>query len=458
MQTGVFGYRSDGFRPNSDLAHRIGSALIQYALTDAVDVQAEIRGDHSNQGEVAQAFRADGPTDQSRLEASQSLLRLGMRAELGSKSLLLATVSSTRRNTSLNTTFPGLQLFERIDSAGMQVDVQHVFRADTWSVVSGANHADISNKRLTVFEFVPPPCLFGDCMSRGNDDLYQTALYGYGIWAPNRNISITTGVSLDRFHEKNYIEKSRFDPKLGLRWKLTPTFTLRAAVFRTMRRGMVANATLEPTQIAGFGQFYDEYNGTVTLNRSIGFDYAFGADSTLLADFTHRKFDSPKVIGEGITTRDGVDETIARLAVSTGVGRNTIVGIESVMDRYTRRDSGDGSWVPTLVNTGAVTPSIRWFHPFGWFSIGSVNVVRQEVRRIQDHPYGPGGVSNFQTVDFSVGWRKPGTASFISVDARNVLDHRFLYLDDSFRASQPRADIVRFSPVRAIWIRAGFEF
>ena len=45
-------------------------------------------------------------------------------------------------------------------------------------------------------------------------------------------------------------------------WNLKPGTTLRAAGFRTLKRTLVTDQTLEPTQVAGFNQFFDDPSAT----------------------------------------------------------------------------------------------------------------------------------------------------------------------------------------------------
>ena len=53
-------------------------------------------------------------------------------------------------------------------------------------------------------------------------------------------------------------------PKLGISWRLLEGTTLRGAVFRTLKRTLLTDQTLEPTQVAGFNQFYDDPDATDT--------------------------------------------------------------------------------------------------------------------------------------------------------------------------------------------------
>ena len=53
-------------------------------------------------------------------------------------------------------------------------------------------------------------------------------------------------------------EKNQFNPKVGMTWSLQSGTTLRGAWFRTLKRTLITDQTLEPTQVAGFNQFFDD--------------------------------------------------------------------------------------------------------------------------------------------------------------------------------------------------------
>jgi len=55
---------------------------------------------------------------------------------------------------------------------------------------------------------------------------------------------------------------SQFNPKLGIVWEAFEGTTLRGAWFRVLKRTLVTDQTVEPTQVAGFNQFFDELNAT----------------------------------------------------------------------------------------------------------------------------------------------------------------------------------------------------
>ena len=54
-----------------------------------------------------------------------------------------------------------------------------------------------------------------------------------------------------------------------------PDTTLRAAAFKVFKRTLITNQTLEPTQVAGFNQFFDDWNETKSWRYGIALDQKF---------------------------------------------------------------------------------------------------------------------------------------------------------------------------------------
>ena len=91
---------------------------------------------------------------------------------------------------------------------------------------------------------------------------------------------MTLGVSGDFFHEEEGIgHRDQANPKGGITWNpsFSPGTTFRAAGFRALKRTLVNQQTLEPTQVAGFNQFYDDPSGTSSWRYGAAIDQKFGS-------------------------------------------------------------------------------------------------------------------------------------------------------------------------------------
>ncbi len=103
-------------------------------------------------------------------------------------------------------------------------------------------------------------------------------LYTYSQWRPTqRDLTLHLGFAAESFYLKNYffthaIERDRISPKLGLVWSPVVGTTLRTAAFSNVRRPLIRSQTIEPTQIAGFNQFFT------------GFEQIFGDQEGIISE------------------------------------------------------------------------------------------------------------------------------------------------------------------------------
>jgi outer membrane receptor protein involved in Fe transport len=85
-------------------------------------------------------------------------------------------------------------------------------------------------------------------------------------------VTWTLGVSVDDYDQEE-LEVSKGNPKLGVQWQVTDDLRLRGAAFRTLSPALVTNQTIEPTQVAGFNQFFDDPKGTESWRYGVGIDW-----------------------------------------------------------------------------------------------------------------------------------------------------------------------------------------
>jgi hypothetical protein len=89
----------------------------------------------------------------------------------------------------------------------------------------------------------------------------------------------------------------KFNPKFGVMWNPFPDTTLRGAVFRVLKRTLINDQTLEPTQVAGFNQFFDDFNGTEAWNYGAAIDQKFSRDIFGGVEFSERDLTARSLTG-----------------------------------------------------------------------------------------------------------------------------------------------------------------
>ena len=87
----------------------------------------------------------------------------------------------------------------------------------------------------------------------------------------------------------------------------TPFTTLRLAGFRVAKRSLLANQTLEPTQVAGFNQLYDDFNGTQSWRYGVGIDHQFTSDISVGLEVSRRELDVPTLTLEEESSRTSTE-------------------------------------------------------------------------------------------------------------------------------------------------------
>ena len=102
-------------------------------------------------------------------------------------------------------------------------------------------------------------------------------MYAYANVKPASNVTVTAGGSFDHLSgDLPGDGDDQFNPKVGITWNPVPSTTVRGAALRTLKRTLVTDQTLEPTQVGGFNQFFDDADLTRAWRYGGGIDQKFG--------------------------------------------------------------------------------------------------------------------------------------------------------------------------------------
>jgi TonB dependent receptor len=245
------------------------------------------------------------------------------------------------------------------------------------------------------------------------------------------------------------------NPKIGLVWSPTRALQVRMATFKTFKRPIAADQTIEPTQVAGFNQFFDDFNSSTTTVYGVGIDAQLLNGLYAGLEYTYRDIQSPSVVffpGRApVRTSDLEEQNIGSYVYWTPFDYMAVqIGYD-----YEYLDGEGLSNGLSQLRTHTVPVSLRFFHPRGLFAGLGVSYVSQDV----DARPGLGlddGSDMFALLDLNLGYRFPRRHGFIAVEVANVLDEEFRYLDNSFRTSEVRSP--RFVPDRQVLARVALTF
>ena len=278
------------------------------------------------------------PANFSRLRADtddSTSMRIGFRHEISPHSDFIVNLIRRERDSKL--------LFKEIaaigrDDEGFNAEAQYLSVlddptalniVDRLTVIGGAGHADVD--RIALFE----PILLGFSPDIKPETLRHTNTYVYSYAEFLNRLELTLGVSYDDFEDKN-IRRHQVNPKLGLTFDLTSKIRLRAAAFRTLNRTILSDQTIEPTQVAGFNQFFDDPEGAKPWRYGVGADlhlfsgwYAGGE-----VTYRHLSIALPDVSADGTWLPKQHRETTCRAYVYGTVGKYFTFGAEYMEERF----------------------------------------------------------------------------------------------------------------------------
>jgi tetratricopeptide (TPR) repeat protein len=474
---GQFHYQSDGFRKNNDQDRNIYDLFVQGALSYRTSVQAEYRDRRTKNGDLVQRFEPDDFSTTSREKIEDQTVRLGLHHLFTPGSEVIASlIYLYNHNHDVNDTVPvAVPALGTLDFAidaehpmnhGLTAEIQHIYRRSTFKLVSGAGYynADAKLKSTADITLTPAPPAppielpFSSSFSGYDENWHHKNAYFYAYIPYHETLTVTAGASYDdlSIDEDADITTTAFippptmttatslnskhgaqklNPKLGLTWSPWKDTTLRAAAFRTVTRSLVSNQTIEPTQVAGFNQFYNDQVGTRADVYGLAADQVITQDLSTGVAYTWRNTSVPYQpgLGENFDQVDW-DEGFGRAYLYWTPTQRVAASAEYQYEDFKRDSTFTGEFQATRVQTQRVPLTASYFHPLGFF--GRLRTTYYDQQGKFANEAGPQANQptedkndQFWLVDASVGYRLPKRYGFISVGVSNLFDENFKFVD-----------------------------
>jgi tetratricopeptide (TPR) repeat protein len=451
-----FGYThfdTNGWRPNADQEDRIANAFVQLELTPQTSVQAEYRYRNRSNGDLQLNFFDENFRRNFRQDSETQSARVGLRHAFSPNSILLGSFIYQHRDSSDIDKDPAPFLssvkLDVPDQDALSWELQHLFRSRYIDTVAGAGYFHVNAKERDTLEFnlpsppfAPPPQVFS---SSQEISVRHTNLYLYTYLKPLRALTVTLGASGDLFETDSSGSESRnqANPKIGIVWNPFPATTVRAAAFRVLKRTLITDQTLEPTQVAGFNQFFDDINSTDAWRYGIALDQKFGSSVFGGVELSRRDLSIP-VRQVTLTTdeviRGDATEYLARTYLFWTPHPWLALSGEYQYERITK--DTPVAFFFRDVRTHRVPLGLRFFHPTGVsFSLKGTYITQEGKFIRQGGTEFEPGSDDFWVVDAAVSYRLPWRHGFITVGATNLLDERFRYQETDLR--NPTVEPVR---------------
>lgn len=444
---GQFHYETDGFRENNDREQDLYNAFAQVSLTYKTSLQAEYRYNRTKNGDLPLRFDPDNYLSTLREDEYMRTTRFGFHHAFSPNSDLLG--SFIYQNADFETGFnfdfllplfplpPGqvnVDIRDVTDEDGYLAEIQHIFRTKSVRLVSGAGYFDADRKtKLIETDNVslpfPPFSDSSTTVTPGESDLDHTNLYLYSLINYPENVTWTLGASADFFDGVD--DKDQFNPKFGVMWNPVPDTLLRGTVFRTLQRSLISSQTLEPTQVAGFNQFFDDGEGTEVWTYGVAWNQTFTPNLQGGVELFRRDLEFPYV-SSGLGERSQVleadwEEKFARAYVYWTPHRWLALAGEYQYEWFERDPEFVGQEELLDVKTHIFSPIIRFFHPSGIYAGIRPSYVDQKGEFGDPEAGTEAGDDQFWVVNATLGYRLPKRYGFLTFEVRNLFDKEFRF-------------------------------
>ena len=433
VSAGQFYYRTDGFRSNNDQEKEIYNVFMQATPYYRTSIQAEVRYNDTDHGDLPNRVDPDNYGRNFRQTELVKTARLGLHHSFAPGSDLIGNFMYGNGKYLTNLSEPdAYTVADDWKDEGWMGELQHIFRADRFRLVTGGGHTDVKKKQFLEFTlFTPesPPMVFP---STSDPDVRHTNFHAYSYTNFPRSMTWTLGASAD-FYKSLDTDREQVNPKIGLTWEIIPSTTVRAAAFRVLNRTLITSQTVEPTQVAGFNQFFDDGNGTDSWRYGIAVDQKFTRSIFGGVELSKRDLRTPygNVTTEGtIWDRVKWKEELARIYLYWAP--HPWVSLTSEYEYERILHALEFPWEEyTKALTHRFPLSVNFFHPTGILAGLKATYVDQEIDPVDIATNLPTPTlsDQFWVFDAYIGYRLPKRLGVITLEGKNIFDKGIKFQD-----------------------------
>jgi hypothetical protein len=219
---------------------------------------------------------------------------------------------------------------------------------------------------------------------------------------------------------------------VGITWNPFVDTTVRGAVLRTLKRTLITDQTLEPTQVAGFNQFFDDFNATQAWRYGLAVDQKVFRNLFAGVEYSTRDLRVPfeTTTNSGDVTEKKADwnEKLLRAYVLATPANWLALTAGYEWERFKRDESFENG--VKEVETHRLPLGINFFHSSGLSASLKATYIHQHgsFERIDTLAFKHGNDS-FWNIDAGINYRLPKRYGFITLGVTNLTDRKFKYFD-----------------------------
>jgi hypothetical protein len=420
-----FHYETDGFRDNADQKIDLYDLFAHWRVTAETSVQMELRRSQQQRGDVVLYPFDDVASPTLRQFEDRDTYRFGLRHDWwpGASTLLSVQRQTVHFGQDFDLDLFGFTFPIKVRDRGrpLLAEAQQLLTGSAGKLLLGGGHyRENGDLDISGFGF--------ERRDRQNNG------YAYGYFAGPADTHWTLGLAVDDV-EADTIEKTRVSPKLGLTWALDGQTTLRAAALRSVKRELIGKGTIEPVQVAGFVQFFDDPIGTRADRYGLGVDRHLGDGIDVGVEATWRELKTPYL--DFLTGRQLSynSQQLHRLYAYWTPAPRWAIRAEYRYQKAVYSDAfpravESSNWAIVKLRTHSLPLGLRYSHPSGWLADVAVTGYRQEgdffittteqPRHAQD---------SFWLSDARLAYRLPQARGLLSLGMLNLLDTKVRFQD-----------------------------
>ena len=416
FSAGQFYYATDGIRPNDQLRRDTEDGLVQVALSDRVSVLGEYRHSALHAGDISHYFDPNSFTLTGAQTEDRAQYRLGGRVNAVPGITVVGVWTQQHLTATADT---GLGFTADTTQKGDFGEVAVYFSRPQFNVVAGGGYFDGHLEILGDF--------FGSSFVVADTDVTHANAWIYGTVTPLETLRLTLGASFDQY--RSDIKRDHISPKAGLSWDIAPGSVLRAAYFETLKRTTTGGQTVEPTQIAGFNQLFDDPDATRASSWGIGFDQKLGDQLFAGVEWSKRELNVPIIIVSN-TIEQPWKEDAARAYLNWIATERFSVNFGVQWERLVRDPEAFNTQSFADLDLIRLPLEFRYSDSSGIFALLRTTLVRETGHFLDTNTFMVfGGRETFAVVDAGVGWRFPGRGLVGSLLVKNLFNSGFRFQD-----------------------------
>ena len=275
-------FSTNGARTNDDTDTRLFGGFGQLAISPSITLSIEHRRRETDEGDRVMNFDPEDFSQSLRRHVSSKTTRAGIRWSPVNDFTLVGTYATSSR-TDRSTDEPLTSVFfsstDKISTNEVQGAIY--YKRDRFNLIAGVHYANDDGVATVIFD----DQLFG----LASVDLIpiNKILRTYFVHS-NIQLFNWLGIHLGGSYESLHTEVSaggRYNPKIGLTARIFDIGTIRATYYTNLTKPIVSAQTLEPTEIGGFNQFFDDKVASETerYGARIDFDKVAGLNTGIEA-------------------------------------------------------------------------------------------------------------------------------------------------------------------------------